>query len=533
MERKQVLALVLLFGAIVAASRLPLAPGQLFSYDDVNFAYAIGDFNPRVSQPQPPGYPLFVLQTRILFWLRFRRPESNLLAIALLGSTAAVVALAWAGNRILGGDTGYCAAWLLVFHHSFWYAGVTSALRVQLALVSAVVAATCWRAWRGERRGIYSSAVALGLAAGIRPALGLLLFPLWAVGAWRAGGWRDRRRGLALLSAVILAWLIPTVIASGGPVDYARSCWEYLADQSALTSGLFGAAAARWQATICWMAVWGFSGVLAWPLAAIFAWRRGGGLGYSWTQVAFLGLWLAPSLVFAVLVHIADAGQALAMVPVVCLVGGYLASRAASRLDPWVPRAHAVVLFLLPSLFLDALIFFRPVWYYQGPAATGWGAAAHRVWADLHTGMSFSSLAQMRGIAWVDDMAFTELRRLAAEKPGNTVVLWERGRTSARKTGYYFQNLPLVVLSPRKIAGDSTPVARFMRGPRVERLLEGGPPLRVPLPAGARLIWMVEPKSDFFRDLRQSFPLTDADLYYNDLPAGGGEQRVGDYLFAW
>ena len=62
MERRQILAWCVVFGGLVLASRLPLAPGQLFSFDDVNFAYAIGDFDPRVSRPQPPGYPIFVLE---------------------------------------------------------------------------------------------------------------------------------------------------------------------------------------------------------------------------------------------------------------------------------------------------------------------------------------------------------------------------------------------------------------------------------------------------------------------------------------
>ena len=160
------------------ASRLPLAPGQLFSFDDVNLAYAMGEFDPRLSMPQPPGYPLFVLESRILSWLRFKRPESNLLALALLSSTAAVVGLAWFGNRLLGSDAGLCGAWLLLFHHSLWYSGLTSALRPHLAVVSVVVAAACWRAWQGERRWLYGSAVALGLGAGIRPELGPLLLPL-------------------------------------------------------------------------------------------------------------------------------------------------------------------------------------------------------------------------------------------------------------------------------------------------------------------------------------------------------------------
>jgi len=535
MERRQILAWCVVFGGLVLASRLPLAPGQLFSFDDVNFAYAIGDFDPRVSRPQPPGYPIFVLESRILYWLRFRRPESNLLALSLAASTAAVVALAWLGNRMLGGDAGLCAAWLLLFHHSFWYSGLTSAVRPHLAVISVVVAALCWRAWCGEKRAMYWGAAALGLGAGIRPELGPLLLPLWAVAAWRArAAWVERVKAVALMAGSVLVWLLPTMFESGGPRSYVQTCAEYLADQSALTSGLFGADDVRWQVTITWLMVWSLSGLL-WALpTGLLSWQRTDGWGLGWGPVVFLGLWFTPLFVFAMLVHVADAGQVLGILPVVCLVGGHFVSRAARRLDGWLGREHALVAMLLPGLALSAVILFRTGWYHEGPPATGWRTVAHQIWKHVNSGLSLTSLTHILGIAWVDDKALGELGWLAQERPGQTVVLWERGRTSSRKAAYYFQSLPVVVLSPKTIRETETLAARFMRGPRTERMVEGPAPLRVPLPAGARLVWLVDPKTDFFVELQQTFALREADpLYYNDLPAESGEQRVGKYVFTW
>src|SRR5712671_6750433 len=83
----------ILFGLLVFASRRPLAPGQLFTFDDVNLAYSIGHFDIRMSQPHPPGYPLFVLEMRILSLLRFHRAESTLLALALFGSITTILLL--------------------------------------------------------------------------------------------------------------------------------------------------------------------------------------------------------------------------------------------------------------------------------------------------------------------------------------------------------------------------------------------------------------------------------------------------------
>lgn len=531
MSEKQIAGLAVVFGTLIVASRLPLAPGQLLSFDDVNFAYAIGEFDPRLSQPQPPGYPLFVLESRVLYWLRFRRPESNLLALALLASAAALVLLAWFGNRMLESDAGMWAAWLLLFHHAFWYAGLTSAVRPHLAVVSLAVAAACWPAWRGEKRGLYWGALALGIGAGIRPELGPLLLPLWAASALRARvQWSERLRALGLLAAVVAAWLAPTVIASGGPQTYARICSEYLTDQAVLTSGLFGAEATRWQETATWLVVWTLSSVLACLPAALAAWSPRGGLGMGWDRAAFLWLWFLPSFVFALVVHIADAGQGLAMVPVVCLVCGHWISRAAGRLEGWIARPHGAVLLLVPALFLNALIFFRPGWYYKGLA----GSALGQIWSDVHSGMTFSSLAQIRGIAWVDDLALRELRRLKAEWSGPLVVVFERGRTSSRKTAYYFQDVPVLVLSPKTIQQTATLAARTMRGSRTEKLVQGPAPLAVDLPRAARVVWLTDTKTDFFAALKESLPLGDADpLYYTDLPPEGGARRVGNWVFRW
>jgi hypothetical protein len=47
-----------------------------------------------------------------------------------------VLALAWAGRRMFEPGVGILAAVVLVFHHSLWYGGLTSALRPQPEVVS-------------------------------------------------------------------------------------------------------------------------------------------------------------------------------------------------------------------------------------------------------------------------------------------------------------------------------------------------------------------------------------------------------------
>ena len=62
---KEKLFLALLTGT-VAISRWLFRSHYLYDLDSVNFALAIGRFDPRVHQPHPPGYFLYISVGRLL-----------------------------------------------------------------------------------------------------------------------------------------------------------------------------------------------------------------------------------------------------------------------------------------------------------------------------------------------------------------------------------------------------------------------------------------------------------------------------------
>ena len=584
----------ILFGLLVFGSRLPLAPGQLFTFDDVNLAYAVGHFDVRISQPHPPGYPLFVLEMRILHWFRFRRPESLLLALSLAGSIAALLLMVSCGNRILGRDSGFYAACLLVFHPVFWHAGVTSALRVQLAVVSLAAGSACWRAWSSEEdpdawRWVLRSALMIGLGARIRPETGPLLLPLWAVAALRAPvSWRERAKALGAMAATVAVWLIPAMLASGGPVQYVNASLAYLSDQASVSSGLFGATEAKWMTAFWHLAVWCFCGLLAVTLPAVMAWRRGSGWGLDSGRQAFLGVWFLPAFLFALAVHVEDPGQTLSMVPVVSLFGGYLLSRGLEQMNALVSRWQSLILvlasltaawmidrhnaefvvvalplvclatgFLLkleqfknlgrqpqvvpllfvlfPVVWLNLTMFGHEGWYYQGASMSGWQAAGERVLADLTSGLALTSRDQIKSTLAVDDHTIRQMIRLAAERPAQTVVAWERGLTAWRKAAYYAPDLPIYVLEHGKIRSGTPPVIALWKGPKMEHRMQGGAPLHLSLPAGTkRIVWLLNPRSEFYELVQRGFaPAPALPVYYSDLSDGSGSRILGEYELSW
>src|SRR5262249_18265997 len=76
--------LVLLRRALISlVPALPLIPPYLYSFDTVNMALALKEFDPTRNQPQPPGYPFFVAEERLLHQV-FRTPEITFFVLEIL-----------------------------------------------------------------------------------------------------------------------------------------------------------------------------------------------------------------------------------------------------------------------------------------------------------------------------------------------------------------------------------------------------------------------------------------------------------------
>jgi len=78
------------------------------------------------------------------------------------------------------------------------------------------------------------------------------------------------------------------------------------------------------------------------------------------------------------------------------------------------------------------------------------------------------------------------------------------------------------------------PAIALWQGPRLMRTLRGAAPLRLDLPAGARIIRMLNPRTDFYRLAQQNFtPSPSGSLGFTGLPTAGGSQIPGEYELAW
>jgi hypothetical protein len=256
----QVIAAVL--AAAFFAAHLPWLPHALEDLDSVNFALAIGDFDPVAHQPHPPGYPLFVgvakLSTALvsltsdLPLVEAKAPALGLLSAA--GGALAVLPLFWLflllGRVAAPGPPrfhpwhGLLATALAVAAPLYWFTagrpmsdvpGLAVALTAQALLVAAWVqgpggsdARHGWPAVnRAEALGLAGAFVGAA-AVGFRVQTALLVVPALALVVF------DQRRSTArmvrlagLFTIIFAGWATIVFAESGGIGRYLRATqWQ-------------------------------------------------------------------------------------------------------------------------------------------------------------------------------------------------------------------------------------------------------------------------------------------------------------------
>ena len=295
----------------VALSRFLFRSRYLYDLDSVNFALALDRFDVAVHQPHPPGYFLYVCLGR-LFLPLFGDANSALVAISILASCGAVVAIYLLTDGWFGRRAAVASGLLFLFSPLGWFHGTVALTYIVECFTSALVGHLCWQSYCGRKSFVVPSAVVLGLAAGLRPSSLLMLAPLWAFSA-RKAGWRRMVWGLLALALVIAAWLIPMMLASGGAARYwnaAQALWSNAAGSQNDTAGIVAMSLARF-ATI------GLIFLLCLGAAAPFL-LAGPRLDSADTgKKLFTWVWVLPGLAFFTLVFLlfVNSGYLLVISP--------------------------------------------------------------------------------------------------------------------------------------------------------------------------------------------------------------------------
>jgi 4-amino-4-deoxy-L-arabinose transferase-like glycosyltransferase len=315
--------LCLLAGA-VAISRFAFRSRDLYDLDSVNFALAINRFDPRVHQPHPPGYFLYICLGRLL---NFVVHDANLalVLVSLLASVATVIliymlALEWFGPR-----AATFAGLLFLFSPLAWFHGTVALTYSVEAAASALMGLLCWRIDRGRTGFSLPTAVLLGITAGIRPSSILFLGPLFLFSLRRAPI-RKILAAVLALGLTLIAWFVPMIQASGGLGAYfgaLRSLWLMVPSKGTVFNSSPITSVAR-AMTIVFIYFLCFGAAVLAPLGAASSPEPA-----DKSKKIFTAVWIVPGLCFFtfIFLKLVNSGYLLLVAAPACVwLGAWLAA---------------------------------------------------------------------------------------------------------------------------------------------------------------------------------------------------------------
>ena len=484
------LCLALGLAVLTLLSRWPYRARMLYNWDAVQFALALREFDIAKHQPHPPGYLLYVGLGRLVnAWLG--DPTLTYVALAMLfsaGTTFVVYALA---RRLYDRATAVVAASLLAVSPLFWFYGSVGLTYAAEAFAASIVAWFAYATLGGSVPHLYGGAVALGLTAGIRQSVLLLLLPLWGGAAlW---GIRSRRRlmmAAGVLLASVLAWLVPLIWLSGGPAAYVSASVRLYGSMVVPTSVLGGSleitfAQARYllESTLVGL---GPLGLVALALPAYV--RRVG----RRAPELFLLAWMAPAGIFYTLVHFGQAGYVLTFLPALVILLSrvlvWVAAAGSERLRRpnwrWALTTAAVVPLLLVNtgFFVSARPLPREFDHRTGE---GWLWRARDEFHDWIMSRTAAALREHEAVI----RTYVDAIRTACE-PFDTALVTELGNPRSypwlRHAMYYLPEYPIyqVQLGPM-------PAGFYAPQSAVTMILTPGARIRLPAEI-RRLVWFVD-----------------------------------------
>ena len=134
--------------AAVLVTRVLFRTKLLYDLDSVNFATGMQRFDVTVSQPHAPGYYLYIVLGR-LFSLVLPDANDALVAISVVFSCLAVIAIHRLTEELYDRNAALAAGFIFVFSPLYWFHGTVALVYVVEGFFSALVGWLCWQTYSG------------------------------------------------------------------------------------------------------------------------------------------------------------------------------------------------------------------------------------------------------------------------------------------------------------------------------------------------------------------------------------------------
>jgi len=356
MVYREKLSLVVLMSA-VAVTRFVFRSHCLYDLDSVNFALAMQRFDPRVHQPHPPGYFLYICAGRLLN-IRFHDPNTALVVLSVLASCGVAVVIYKMTLDWFGPPAAQFSGIIFLFSPLAWFHGIVALTYIVEAFFSGILGYLCWRIYCGRAGFILPAAIVLGASAGVRPSSLVFLAPLFLF-SLRNATLKGRWMGLAGLALALTAWFVPMIAASGGfPAyfDALASLWRMVPSQSTVFNSSPANSIAR-AFTILFIYLLTFGTASLAPIAALVSRTPADPRKKNFTFV-----WIGPALCFFTFGYLkfVNSGYLLLLCAPACL---WLGSWASEWYKTSVWRKWSKLTVIVVGIAVNVFIFVASPFY--------------------------------------------------------------------------------------------------------------------------------------------------------------------------
>ena len=355
---------------ITVFTRVPFGSRLLYHWDSIQFALALKKYDITLHQPHPPGYFFYVMLGRLLNLL-INDANTVFVSISVIFSGLAVAAIYHLGKEIFDKNIGVIAAAIALTSPNLWFHGEVALTYIVEAFLSTIVALLCWRVLKGEHKYIWLSAVALGIAGGIRQNTIVFLLPLWLFSI-RKVPIRYIAASLGLLGIVCLLWFVPMVWMTGGLNAYRGALEElWLFNTGHVSVFEKGWATFKiFSSSLFKFIIYSIGvGVVILCFAAYSLIRHSQLRSLDRNKVFFFFLWMFPAAFFylTIFIHPANPGYVLIFLPALFILTSVSIGSISDDLRRFMKRDFSKLIALTIMIMSIYLFFFSryPVSYRE------------------------------------------------------------------------------------------------------------------------------------------------------------------------
>jgi hypothetical protein len=275
-----------------------------------------------------------------------------------------------------------------------------------------------------------------------------------------------------------------------------------------------------------------------WNLTAAFWWIGAvpllllrGKFSSDGRAIWFVSLWVLPGLALQVLVHGAAPGHTLFSIPALCLVGAHVVALAGKYMSTAADSFQLRETWISVVLVLSVMLFLNFFPSPRSAAETASSPSGPSVTNVIAYALDEASLA---GVRSMDNIAFAtieEVRRFTPADRRSIVVTMDQARKTWflnwRILRYYEPTRQIWALDDQSQPPAALRVLRFGSLQSVR-----GNPAPISVPKSGRILWILEPSSDFKTALEKTTPVSGGRyVHYTDLPENAVPFTVAGFEF--